>query len=391
MAGSARESREFPDVVHLAQRLVRFSTVSGENERTVLEYLADLLDDAGFACSFDAYDPDRPQSASLVARLCPEDEEPSLYLGGHIDTVPFGSAAWKRDPLSGDIEDGCLYGRGSCDMKAGVAAMVCAAADFALGRRARAAGKGRDLVLHVYGGEESGCRGSRYAAGHRELFGSPGAGIVAEPTSLLPLSGHKGALWLTLRTTGRTAHASMPDKGDNALLKMLHAAAHLADFRLDASHSRLGSFTAALTSLHSGLNSNSIPDKAALTMDMRTLPDQDHAALTHLVAEKAGPDTEIEVVYDAGAVWTDPDLPWCARVRELAGAFTGGTPEVRCADFFTDAASVRALFPDLPLFILGPGDPTQAHATDEFCPVEQIRAAGRMYGAIIADWYGTCG
>ncbi|MDR1684970.1 MAG: M20 family metallopeptidase [Desulfovibrio sp.] len=379
------KAKKMPDVVDLAQELVRFYTVLGENERTVLEYLADPLEDAGFSCSFDAYDEAYPQRASLIARLHPEDEEPSLYLGGHIDTVPFGNAAWRHDPLGGVIEDGRLCGRGSCDMKAGVAALVRAALDFAL--ESKASGRKRDLVLHIYGGEEGGCFGSRHAAQRPELFGKPGAGIVAEPTFLIPLYGHKGALWLTLRTAGRAAHSSMPDKGDNALLSMLRVAARLADFHLDASHSLLGKATAALTSLHSGLNSNSIPDKAVLTLDMRTVPGPDHADLARSVAETAGPDAQIEVVYDAPSVWTAPDLPWCARVRALTRAVTGVEPEVRCADFFTDAASARAVFPQLPICILGPGDPALAHVTDEFCPVEQIRAALRIYKALIADWY----
>jgi succinyl-diaminopimelate desuccinylase len=385
MVCGVRKAKKMPEVVELAQKLVRFSTVLGENERTVLEYLAGSLENAGFICSFDAWDDARPQRASLIARLHPADKASSLYLGGHIDTVPLGNVVWQRDPLGGDIEDGRLYGRGACDMKAGIAALVRAALDFA--HESKATGRQRDLVLHIYGGEEGGCFGSRHVARRRELFGNPGAGIVAEPSSLMPLSGHKGALWLTLRTTGRAAHASTPDKGDNALLTMLRVAARLVDFRPGASHSLLGDATAALTSLHAGLNSNSIPDKAELTLDMRTVPGPDHADLVRRVAETAGPDARIEVVYDAPAVWTDPDLPWCVRVRELTCAVTGNAPEVRCANFFTDAASVRSVFPTLPLCILGPGDPALAHATDEFCPVEQIHAALRIYKMLIADWY----
>jgi succinyl-diaminopimelate desuccinylase len=384
MARDGKHARNVPDVVELAQRLVRCSTVGGENERTVLEDLAGLLADAGFTCRFDAYDAGRPQRVSLIARLCPEDEAPSLYLGGHIDTVPFGDAAWKRDPLGADIEDGRLYGRGACDMKGGVAALVCAAVDFALERKAAA---GRDLVVHVYGGEEGGCLGSRNAAKLGELFGKPGAGLVAEPSSLLPLAGHKGALWLTLRTLGRTAHASMPDRGDNALLKMLPVAARLAELRVDASHELLGRATATLTTLHAGLNSNSIPDKAVLTLDMRTVPGQNHAEWKRRIRETAGPDVEMDVLQDTPAVWTDPDLPWCARVRDMAGAITGAPPGVRCAPFFTDAGSVRAVFPELPILILGPGDPSLAHATDECCPVEQIRMDRQLYGAILKHWY----
>ncbi|MDR2799987.1 MAG: M20/M25/M40 family metallo-hydrolase, partial [Desulfovibrio sp.] len=218
-----------PDVVDLAQRLVRRDTVAGNAERSLLEEAADLLREAGFSCLLESYDPAFTHKANLYARLCPGAPGESLFFGGHVDTVPFGNAPWDRDPLSGAAEGGRLHGRGSCDMKGGVAAMLCAALRMAPRL------KGRDLVLHLYGGEELGCLGSFFAARHhREHFGRPGAAIIAEPTGNRPMAGHKGALWLTLECEGRAAHGSMPEKGDNALAKLLPAACRFLAVRPDA-------------------------------------------------------------------------------------------------------------------------------------------------------------
>ncbi|MDR1857820.1 MAG: M20 family metallopeptidase [Desulfovibrio sp.] len=367
--------------VDLAARLVRMCTTVDGREDEPLALLAGMLEKAGFVCETDSYDPTEPKRQSLVARLCPGDDRPSLYFGGHIDTVPFGAGKWKKDPLCGEVVDGMLHGRGATDMKGGVAATVCAC--IAMAPKL----KGRDLVLHVYGSEERGCQGSLHVSAQPKFFGHAAAGVIAEPTELVPLVGHKGALWLTLRTKGKSAHASMPDKGDNALLKLMHAVRNLPTYVPKGTHPLLGGNTAAITTLHAGINTNSIPEEAVLTVDMRTIPGQDHKAIVAEVREIVGPDVEIEVSYDAIPVWTDPDDPWCKAARERTNALAGNSPEVRAAAFFTDAASVRRAFPDMPLLVLGPGLARMCHVTDEVCPVDQIVMARKIYEALIEDWY----
>ncbi|MDR3357807.1 MAG: M20 family metallopeptidase [Desulfovibrio sp.] len=367
--------------IDLASRLVRMRTTTQGNEEAALRLLADILAGAGFTCSLAGYDPRRPDRQSLIARLFPADPMPSLYFGGHIDTVPYDESTWKSHPLSGHVRDGMLYGRGSCDMKGGVAAMVCACAHMA----PRLAD--RDIVLHIYGGEERGCLGSLNVAARPGLFGNTAAGVVAEPSGLLAQVGHKGALWMELRAKGRAAHASMPDEGDNALTKLLAAVRALCDYRPGVSHQWLGPSTFTLTTLHAGINPNSIPDQAVLTLDMRTVPGQDHAGILAEIQELAGSDAQLVMTYDGLPVWTDPSQSWCAGALARASQISGRPAAISCAKFFTDAASVRRLFPDLPLLILGPGYPESAHVIDECCPVEQIVTARRIYEAFIEDWY----
>lgn len=379
------------DVVELAQALIRQDTTGGKNERRLLEGLADILDAAGFSCSLEGYDPQDEGRANLIAWLGSDAPGTSLLLGGHVDTVPFGEAPWRHGPLEGVLEDGQLYGRGASDMKGGVAAMVLAAVSAAKRFAGNVGGRGNDrgVLVHLYGSEEFGCVGSFHAARNRDAFAPAGAAVIAEPTNNRPLAGHKGALWLTLRTMGRTAHASMPEQGENALAKLLPPAYRLLDEAPDATHEWLGTCTMALTTLHAGLNSNSIPDKAELTVDMRTVPGQDHAALTERVRTVAGQDVAITATLDIPAVWTDPDLPWAKRVREVAARFLDRAPGVETVQFFTDAAAVRAAVPGIPVCILGPGNPAVAHRTDESCAVRQLRDAQAIYEALIADWFGA--
>jgi succinyl-diaminopimelate desuccinylase len=143
----------------------------------------------------------------------------------------------------------------------------------------------------------------------------------------------------------------------------------------------------ALTSLHAGLNHNSIPDKAALTLDIRTVPGHDHSLMRQEFTALAGEGVSLRTVMDVPPVWTDPDLPWCASTRRLLAEFLGAEPGVAGAPYFTDASAARSALPGLPLLILGPGEPAAAHTTNESCPLDQLRAASDIYEALIRAWY----
>ncbi len=370
------------NVLTLARRLISFDTMSpSQGERTCLDALAEVLAEAGFQIRFDDYAPGR---TSLSARLRPDAEAPSLCLAGHIDTVPLGGRPWSVDPFAGEVRDGRLYGRGACDMKGGVAAMVCAAASAA-----RFVGPDQDLVVNVFGGEETGCEGSFHLVRDPALRGSPGAVVVGEPTSNRPLVGHKGALWLRGESLGRTAHGSMPEQGENALLPCLDALNRILTLDVGGTaHPHLGTATLTPTTLHSGLNINSVPDSAVFTLDIRTVPGLDHAALAAEIARLAGEAVRIETLLDVPPVWTAPDHPWIDRVKRLWTSRRGSPSQVETVQFFTDAAAVRAALPEVPIVILGPGDPAMAHRTDEFCPVHELDEAVLCYQDIIADWYG---
>ena len=375
------------DVVRLTRDLIEFDTMPETgDEAACLEFLAGLLRRAGFRVELDSFG---ARGVNLYAWLMDRPERPGLCLAGHIDTVSVNNGRWASDPLCATEKDGRIYGRGACDMKGGVAAMVCAAARA----RSRLA-SGQDLRLHVYGGEEVGCLGSAHMVRSRPgQLSRVGAVIVAEPTAMKPCVGHKGAVWLKVTANGRAAHGSMPQFGDNALSKAVAAARSLESYPIGESvHPHMGASTLTLTTLHSGSSHNSVPDSAFFTVDIRIVPGQDPQSVASLIREVVGPGCDVEILQSIHPLWTDPANPWIGRVAELVAEQVGGSNASASApcitQFFTDGAALRAALPEVPILILGPGEPSLAHQTDEWCEVSELRRAESVYSTVIADWYG---
>ena len=152
-----------PDPIVLTQELIRFNTVNPPgNEDQICDYLATILESAGFQCRKVEF---APRRTSLVAKIgaCSSDQ-PSICFTGHVDVVPLGARSWKHEPFAGVIADGKLFGRGSSDMKSGVAAFVVAAM-----KTAAAAKAGAGVSLIITAGEETGCEGAFHLAASQEI------------------------------------------------------------------------------------------------------------------------------------------------------------------------------------------------------------------------------
>jgi len=366
------------DVVDVTRRLIDFDTINPPgSERPCAEYLREVLAKAGFRTQLHDLAPGR---ASLVARLGDGSGEP-LCFTGHIDTVPLGAQAWTHDPFGGEIAGGRLYGRGASDMKGGVAAFVCAC--IAEADRLR---DGPGVVLVITAGEETGCDGA-LALARDDLLGGAGAMVVAEPTANAPLVGHKGALWLKARTRGITAHGSMPEHGDNAVHKAARAISRLADFDFNIKrHPVLGKPTLNVGTVQGGMNLNSVPDRAEIGIDIRTIPGMDHGTLRESLAQYMGEGAELNVMVDLDGVWTEPATPWVAAAAARASAVSGQPPAPATAPYFTDASVLTPAYGGIPTLILGPGEPAMAHQTDEYCVVDRLTEAETIFRALIEDW-----
>jgi succinyl-diaminopimelate desuccinylase len=371
------------NAVELTRDLVRFNTINPPgNERACAEHVARLLEGAGFTVAFHEFAPAR---TSLVARLGGASGDPPLCFTGHIDVVPLGAAPWTPDPFAAEIRGERLYGRGSSDMKSGVAAFVAAALRLAPRLRGTSG-----IVLVITAGEETACEGARHLAALPNALGAAGAIVVAEPTSNQPCVGHKGALWLEARTQGVTAHGSMPERGVNAIYKAARAALALEAFRFDAApHPVLGAPTLNLGTIRGGLNVNSVPDAATLGVDIRTIPEQKHGALRDRLAEHLGDDVAVTIVSDAEGVWTDPEEPWIQQVFDVAERVAGVPRGVRTAPYFTDASILTPAYGSPPTVILGPGEAGLAHQTDEYCVTARIEEAVEVYVELARRWCGV--
>ncbi len=369
-----------PDPIELTRTLVAFNTINPPgNERPCAEYLGRLLEAGGFTVTYHEF---ADQRTSLVARIGGSRDKAPLCFTGHIDTVPLGAQPWSVDPFAGEIADGKIYGRGTTDMKAGVAAFVVAVLQLA---PLLSAGPG--VVLVITAGEETGCEGAYHMAGLGDVLGEAGAIVVAEPSSNQPWIGHKGALWLTARTTGVTAHGSMPEKGVNAVYKAAHAISKLEDFDFNiARDAVLGKPTLNVGSVHGGLNINSVPDLAEIGIDIRTIPAQDHTAIRTDLAGYLGDDVALASVVDVRGVLTDPANDWMQDIFGIMTDILGEKPEARTAAYFTDASALTPAYGGVPTVILGPGEAAMAHQTDEYCVVARIVEAVEAYTQIGKRW-----
>ena len=364
--------------VELTRELVRIDTVNPTSpEWPAAEHLARLLEAGGFAVARHEFAPGR---TSLVARHGPG-ARPALCFAGHIDTVPLGAAPWTKEPFGAEIADGKLYGRGTSDMKSGVAAFVCAALDVAR------ADPRAELLLAIVAGEETGCEGSAHLARTPGALGRAGALVVAEPTGNLPLVGHKGALWLEARTRGVTAHGSMPERGVNAIYKAARAVSSLEGFRFPASPDPLlGGATLNVGTIRGGLNVNSVPDAAAFTIDVRTIPALANEAARSSLAGVLGPEVELRTLVDVSSLRADPGDAWVNEVFEVATARLGSRPSPASAPYFTDASELTPALGGVPTVILGPGELHLAHQTDEWCLVSRIEEAAEMFRELAGRW-----
>ena len=359
------------EAVDLTRELLRLRTINPPgDEASCIEPLAARLGAAGFVCRSHDLAPGRP---NLVARYG-DAERPALAFTGHLDTVPLGDAPWSRDPFAGEIADGRLYGRGASDMKSGVAALVVAACRYAV------SGGETPVEIVLTSAEETGLEGAKQLAGIAGSLGRAGALVVAEPTGNLPAFGNRGTVWLEFTFHGRTAHASAPEHGRNALLLAAEAALRLAahDFG-GVRHPVLGRPTLTVSRLQAGSNFNSVPDRAVLGLDLRPLPDADLDAVIADLSARAGPEAGLREVVRCPGLWTDPAEPWLATALEVAAGITGTVARQETVPFNTDAAFLTPAYGGVPTLILGPGELAQAHQTDEWCAAAKIDEAASIY------------
>src|SRR5262245_13721529 len=368
------------DALALTRELLQYDTINppGE-EQACARHVGRLLEEAGFAVAEYEF---APRRTSLVARLGGAADVKPLCFTGHLDVVPLGARAWTHEAFAGEMDGGRLYGRGSSDMKSGIAAFVVAVTRLA--RRLRGS---PGVVLVVTASEETFCDGARHLAGLHGVLGEAGAIVVAEPTGNYPFVGHKGALWLRARTSGVTAHGSMPERGVNAVYRAARAVLKLEQFRFGvAAHPVLGSPTLNVGTFHGGLNVNSVPDSAEIEIDIRTIPEQRHDALLEELTAYLGDGVRLENLSDAGGVWSDPGHPWVRSVYDLAAPVIGERPVARAAPYFTDAAALTPAYGGAPTVILGPGELAMAHQTDEYCEIARIEQAVEVFTELTRRW-----
>jgi succinyl-diaminopimelate desuccinylase len=376
--------RDAEEVVALTRRLVQFKTVNppGDEEEAV-RYLGAHLARAGLAVE---YQPVAPSRANLIARLAGRGERGHLVLSGHMDVVPADEPGWTCDPFAAERRDGRLVGRGTADMKGGLAAMAVAVAGLA---RAGFAPRG-DLILTATSGEEQGMVGARHLATSGALTGSTGL-VIGEPTGLQVCVAQRGALIARLSVQGRAAHSSLPDLGVSAISYMARAVVALETHPFPyRPHDLLGAPVVNVGTIEGGVAFNIVPDRCAATVMFRLVAGQepdDVAAEVRRVLDAVARASGLAVTVEweplgaAAALETDADQPLAqaaaAAVREASGA----APVLRAFTGGTEAGHLCHAY-GMPMVIVGPGRLEDAHAVNESVAVAELQRAVCVYGHI---------
>jgi acetylornithine deacetylase len=315
-----------------------------------------------------------------MARLTVPGARQTLLFEAHMDTVPgdsMGERAWRPE-----VRDGRLYGRGSCDTKGSLAAMLVAL-ELLLARRG-------ELNMHVAllatVDEELQFTGIRHFVDSDERVE---AAVVGEPTDLRVVIAHKGCLRVRVSTLGRAAHSARPEVGINAIDHMadvLYALRGLQERLPARQHPLVGSPTLSVGIIEGGTGVNVVPDRCTIDVDRRTIPGEGmESALAEIDAlladvRRSRPDVRLELSPPTTEDWP-LDTPVDAAVVQAAQAACRalGRPDALLGvPYSTDASKLWALR-EVPSIVLGPGSITQAHTADEFVPVAHLSAAAEIY------------
>jgi len=300
----------------------------------------------------------------------------SLLLNGHLDTVGVGGMV--HSPFSGEIRDGKVWGRGACDMKGGLALILATAGSLAQEEHSG------ELVVALTADEEHASIGMQELS--RTLVG-PVAAVVCEPTKLAVMPAHKGFLWVNAEFQGKAAHGSRPDEGVDAIT---HAGHFLAELRklearlLEGSRHPLLDYPSFHAGTIEGGSAPSVyPDRCRLVLERRTLPGEDPQVIMGEFREvlegvrQRIPNLQAELtagLFRPGTeVPTESDL-----VQDLLAAIEaeGKEGRVEAMTAWVDAAFLNEA--GIPAVCFGPGSIAQAHAAEEWVPVEELETGARI-------------
>ena len=370
---------DFDNAISLTQKLISFNTINPPgNEMELAKYVGNLLAENNFDVEYILFEENR---LHVIAEKGLSNDELPVVFSGHLDTVPLGSKKWSAAPFAGEIVDGKLFGRGSSDMKSGIAAIIIAA----IQSFDKDSPKG-GVRLIITAGEELGCQGAQHLANTYKKWGKASGLIIAEPTANIPVIGHKGAIYMNVSTSGITAHSSMPELGVNAIYKAAKAISKIEEFRFEAEKdSLLGLPTINVGKMSGGMNLNSVPDHAEFTIDIRSTTKVNHEKIIQRLKDELGDDVNIEILVNLTPVSTKENEPFvqlvydACQVNRLQGGFPKALP------YMTDGSILQRVYNGVPTIILGPGQPEMAHQTDEFCYTLNIEKAVEIYKTIIKN------
>jgi acetylornithine deacetylase/succinyl-diaminopimelate desuccinylase family protein len=372
-------------VIELLRELVAIDSVNpslvpgGAGEAQIASMIAERLRRMGLDVELQEAAPGRPNVIGVLEGRAPGR---SLMLCGHVDTVGVEGMDAPFDP---EIRSGRLYGRGSQDMKGGVAAMIDAARTIA----ERGLEKGRLIVAAVVDEEYASIGADAIAS----AWSADGA-VVTEPTDLQVAVGHKGFAWIDVATMGRAAHGSRPQDGRDAIIRMGRVLQRLESLdralQLRTPHPIMGTGSLHASIISGGRELSSYPDRCRLQMERRTIAGESGETarneVVQILRELSTEDPEFEatatLAFSRPPYELSPEHPLVQRLIEAATE-TGSRSAAIGMSFWTDAAVLASA--GIPSVLFGPGG-AGLHSVQEFVTVNDVIACRDALVVLAREW-----
>ena len=379
-----------PNTLQLLRDMIAIPSVnpmranSGEYvEKAMANFIETMLSRAGIDCERQTVAAGRDNVIAIVHST--GSDVNGLMLNSHMDTVPVDNMSIK--PFDPVIENGCVFGRGSCDAKASLAAMMSAAIDYA-----QKPDRPRPVVFAAMADEEFAFSGSWKLI---EKSWPVSACVIGEPTRLRRVIAHKGVVRWRIEVHGLSAHGATPELGRNAVYDGARVVLALEEYarRLaeNQSHPRLGYPTLNVGKVVGGHSVNIVPDKCVVELERRLLPGEDGQQTVEdceqFLRKRLGESVQLtfeEPYLIDPAMETTPEaviVESLARAQQDELGFVG---ELAAVNYGTDGSKLSRV--GIQSVVCGPGDIAQAHTANEFIEVEQLELATRMYSRLLANW-----
>lgn len=362
------------DEVDLALELVRINSENPPGrEKEAGKFIHDYLDDLKIDSELMEFEEGR---ANVVASIGKSD---GLMLNGHIDTVPVGDVdSWGHNPF-GEISGEKIYGRGTSDMKGGVAAILAALRkiDFSKVKR--------KLLLVFVADEEAKLGGSTWLLENRKgLLQDVKYGVIAEPTDMKIQIAQKGIVDIKVKFKGKSSHGSMPWLGENAVVKASKFVTELEKLndRMKIKDGLLGKGSINVGKISGGVKVNVVPDYCEIEIDRRLVPGEtSQLAVGELkgILEKLKLNAEIEMVVTRPPFRIDKNSKIVKLVRDLARTETFGATGYTEAELYKSKADVECV-------VFGPGNKETIHTAKEYISISNLKRATNIFEKLIRTW-----
>ncbi len=367
----------YDEVVQLTRDMVEIRSVNPPgSEGKVADYVEAYLENLGIDTRSVPLEGVSEERRSVVGRI-PGKSEGSIALCGHLDTVDVAEESWSFPPFEAVLEDGRIYGRGSADMKGGVAVILATAKALMESDRQPE----NDVVVALTADEEGGYGGAYSLVDTGVLYDDVELLVVTEPTGGKAYIGEKGELWVDVIFSGKAAHGSTPDQGVNAVLMAAEFSKGIVEeVNSFPNEGSLGSTSINVGQFEGGWQVNIVPDEATVKLDIRVIKEKHKElainAISDIGAElvdKYGGSFDTEITTYQEPIVSDTDdanVDGFLRAANQGDEVSAGGEEA-IVPYCTDAS---AIIPQLssPLIICGPGEIEMAHQPDEYVKVDSL-------------------